>query len=428
MKTTRSEQLYQHALEVMPGGVNSPVRAFQSVGMGPLIMKKGSGCRIYDEDNNEFIDYVGSWGPLILGHCNPAVVEAITVAAQEGSSFGATCAREIELADMICKAFPSIDKVRMVNSGTEATMSAIRLARAYTRRNKIIKFEGCYHGHADAFLLKAGSGMLTAGSQSSPGIPKSITENTLLCKYNDIESVKKAFMQFGPDIAAVIIEPVAGNMGLIPAENEFLAAVREITIKYGSLLIFDEVITGFRLCYGGVQNLYGITPDITTLGKIIGGGLPVGAYGGRQEIMDMVAPLGEVYQAGTLSGNPLAMAAGIATLKQLQDGDLYDRLDVLSHLLAGRMRNLFEAHDLYYTIKRLGSMFCVFFTEEDVFDYESAQSCDTEQYAAYYRNLLRCGVYLPPSQFEVSFISSAHDLKEIEFTLEAIGKALDMMK
>lgn len=428
LKTTRSEQLYQHALEVMPGGVNSPVRAFQSVGMDPLIMKRGNGCRIYDEDNNEFIDYVGSWGPLILGHCNPAVVEAITTAAQEGSSFGATCAREIELAEMICKAFPSIDKVRMVNSGTEATMSAIRLARAYTRRNKIIKFEGCYHGHADAFLLKAGSGMLTAGSQSSPGIPKSITENTLLCKYNDIESVKKAFMQFGPDIAAVIIEPVAGNMGLIPAKNEFLAAVREMTIKYGSLLIFDEVITGFRLCYGGVQNLNGITPDITTLGKIIGGGLPVGAYGGRQEIMDMVAPLGEVYQAGTLSGNPLAMAAGIATLKQLKDGELYDRLDVLGHLLAGRIRALFEAHDLYYTIKRLGSMFCVFFTEEDVFDYESAQSCDSGQYAVYYRNLLNCGIYLPPSQFEVSFISSAHDLKEIEFTLEAIGKALDMMK
>ena len=428
LKTTRSEQLYKHALEVMPGGVNSPVRAFKSVGMDPLIMKRGSGCRIYDEDNNEFIDYVGSWGPLILGHCNPAVVEAIIAAAQEGSSFGATCAREIELAEMICKAFPSIDKVRMVNSGTEATMTAIRLARAYTRRNKIIKFEGCYHGHADAFLLKAGSGMLTAGSQSSPGIPKSITEHTLLCKYNDVESVKKAFMQFGPDIAAVIIEPVAGNMGLIPAEKDFLAAVREMTTMYGSLLIFDEVITGFRLCYGGVQNLNGIIPDITTLGKIIGGGLPVGAYGGRREIMDMVAPLGEVYQAGTLSGNPLAMAAGIATLKQLNDDELYDRLDVLGHLLAGRVKTLFEAHGLYYTIKRLGSMFCVFFTEEDVFDYESAQSCDTEQYAVYYRNLINCGVYIPPSQFEVSFISSAHDLKDIDLTLEAIGKALDMMK
>jgi glutamate-1-semialdehyde 2,1-aminomutase len=428
LKTTRSEQLYQQALEVMPGGVNSPVRAFQSVGMDPLIMRRGNGCRIYDEDDNEYIDYVGSWGPLILGHSNPAVVEAIIAAAHDGSSFGATCVREIELAKMICEAFPSIDKVRMVNSGTEATMSAIRLARAYTRRSKIIKFEGCYHGHADAFLLKAGSGMLTAGSQSSPGIPRSITEHTLLCKYNDAESVKKAFMQYGPDIAAVIIEPVAGNMGLIPAEYEFLAAVREITKKYGSLLIFDEVITGFRLCYGGVQNLNGIVPDLTTLGKIIGGGLPVGAYGGKREIMDMIAPLGEVYQAGTLSGNPLAMAAGIATLRQLKDGEVYERLDVLGHLLVGKLRTLLEGFGLYYTIKRLGSMWCVFFTEEDVYDYESAQTCDTEQYAAYFRNLLNCGVYLPPSQFEVSFISSAHDLKDIDLTLEAIGKALDIMK
>ncbi|NLV21533.1 MAG: glutamate-1-semialdehyde 2,1-aminomutase [Syntrophomonadaceae bacterium] len=428
MKTTRSEKLYQQALQLMPGGVNSPVRAFKSVGMDPLIMKRGSGCRIYDEDDNEFIDYVGSWGPLILGHCNPAVVEAIAAAAKNGSSFGATCAREIELAEMICEAFPSIDKVRMVNSGTEATMSAIRLARAYTGRNKIIKFEGCYHGHADAFLVKAGSGMLTTGSQSSPGIPRSITEHTLLCKYNDIESVKKAFMQFGPDIAAVIIEPVAGNMGLIPAEIEFLTAVREITSMYGSILIFDEVITGFRLCYGGVQNITGIIPDLTTLGKIIGGGLPVGAYGGRREIMDRVAPQGEVYQAGTLAGNPLAMTAGIATLKQLKDGELYDRLEVLGYLLAGKIRTLFEAHDLYYTIKRLGSMFCIFFTEEEVYDYESVQSCNTGQYATFYRNLLNCGVYLPPSQFEVSFISSAHDLKDIDITLEAMGKALDMMK
>ncbi len=428
MKTTRSEQIYQQALKVMPGGVNSPVRAFQSVGMDPLIMKRGSGCRIYDEDGNEFIDYVGSWGPLLLGHSHPAVVEAMIEAARDGSSFGATCAREIELAEMICEAFPSIDKVRMVNSGTEATMSAIRLARAYTKRNKIIKFEGCYHGHADAFLLKAGSGMLTGGSQSSPGIPRSITDHTLLCKYNDIESVKKAFMQYGPDIAAVIIEPIAGNMGLIPAEMEFLRAVREITSMYDSILIFDEVITGFRLCYGGVQNMTGIIPDLTTLGKIIGGGLPVGAYGGRREIMDMVAPLGEVYQAGTLSGNPLAMAAGIATLKELEDGDIYDRLEVLGYLLAGKIKTLFEAHDLYYTIKRLGSMFCVFFTEEEVRDYESVQNCDTEKHAVFYRNLLNCGIYLPPSQFEVSFLSGAHEINDIELTVEAFGKALDMIK
>ncbi|HWQ76777.1 MAG TPA: glutamate-1-semialdehyde 2,1-aminomutase [Syntrophomonas sp.] len=428
MKTTRSEKLYRQALKVMPGGVNSPVRAFQSVGMDPLIMKRASGCRIYDEDGNEFIDYVGSWGPLILGHSNREVVEAITAAASDGSSFGATCAREIELAEMICAAFPSIEKVRMVNSGTEATMSAIRLARAYTRRNKIVKFEGCYHGHGDAFLMKAGSGLLTAGSQSSPGVPKSVTEHTLLCKYNDIESVKKTFMQFGPDIAAVIIEPVAGNMGLIPADNEFLAALREITTKYGSLLIFDEVITGFRLCYGGVQNLNGITPDLTTLGKIIGGGLPVGAYGGRQDIMDMVSPLGEVYQAGTLSGNPLAMAAGAAALKQLQDGELYDRLDVAGHLLTGKLRALFESSGRYYTINRLGSMFCVFFTEEEVNDYDSVQNCDTVQYAAFFRNLLSYGVYIPPSQFEVSFISAAHEFPDLDFTLAAVEKALSMTK
>lgn len=318
MNNSRSEQLYQKALQFMPGGVNSPVRAFKSVGMSPLIMKRAHGSKLYDEDGNEYIDYVGSWGPLILGHSHPDVVKAIYECAQNGTSFGATCAQEIELAELICAAIPSIEKVRMVNSGTEATMSAIRLARAFTGRNKIIKFEGCYHGHADSFLIKAGSGMITAGSQLSPGVPKSITDHTLLCRYNDLESVKKAFMQFGPDIAAIIVEPVAGNMGLIPAEHDFLAGLREITNSYGSLLIFDEVITGFRLCYGGIQNKLGIKPDLTTLGKIIGGGLPVGAYGGRNDIMEMVAPQGDVYQAGTLSGNPLAMTAGITTLKMLR--------------------------------------------------------------------------------------------------------------
>lgn len=428
MDTSRSEQLYQQALQLMPGGVNSPVRAFQSVGLAPLIMKRGKGCRIYDEDNNEFIDYVGSWGPLILGHSHPEVVQAICDCAREGTSFGATCVREIELAEMICEAFPSIEKVRMVNSGTEATMSAIRLARAYTGRSKIIKFEGCYHGHADSFLVKAGSGMLTAGVQSSPGIPRSITEHTLLCRYNDLESVKKAFMQFGPDIAALIIEPVAGNMGLIPADPEFLLGIRELTSNYGSVLIFDEVITGFRVAYGGVQTLSGITPDLTTLGKIIGGGMPVGAYGGKREIMDLVAPQGNVYQAGTLSGNPLAMAAGIATLNILKDPDLYDRMDILSYLLTGKLRALFESHNMYYTINRLGSMFCVFFTEEDVYDYETVQQCDTEKYAGLYKHLLEEGIYLPPSQFEVSFISCAHELDDINKTIAAFENALDKMK
>lgn len=428
MDTSRSEKLYQQALQLMPGGVNSPVRAFQSVGLAPLIMKRGKGCRIYDEDNNEYIDYVGSWGPLILGHSHPEVVESICACAQEGTSFGATCAREIELAQIICAAFPSIEKVRMVNSGTEATMSAIRLARAYTGRSKIIKFEGCYHGHADSFLVKAGSGMLTAGVQSSPGIPRSITEHTLLCRYNDLEAVKKAFMQFGPDIAALIIEPVAGNMGLIPADPEFLQGIREITSSYGSVLIFDEVITGFRVTYGGVQTLSGVTPDLTTLGKIIGGGMPVGAYGGKQEIMDLVAPQGSVYQAGTLSGNPLAMAAGIATLNILKDPDLYDRMDILSYLLTGKLRALFEAHNMYYTINRLGSMFCIFFTEEDVYDYETVQQCDTDKYASLYKILLEEGIYLPPSQFEVSFISCAHELDDIYKTIAAFENALEKIE
>ncbi len=428
MDTTKSEQLYQKALTLMPGGVNSPVRAFQSVGLSPLIMKRGSGCKIYDEDDNEYIDYVGSWGPLILGHSHPEVVQAICECAQQGTSFGATCAQEIELAEIICDAFPSIEKIRMVNSGTEATMSAIRLARAYTGRNKIIKFEGCYHGHADSFLVKAGSGMLTAGSQSSPGVPKTITDQTLLCRYNDLESVKKAFMQFGPDIAAVIVEPIAGNMGLIPSSHEFLAGLREITSSYGSLLIFDEVISGFRLCYGGVQNISGIKPDLTTLGKIIGGGLPVGAYGGKAAIMDMIAPQGEVYQAGTLSGNPLAMTAGITTLKILRDTDWYDRMEVLGYFLTGKIQSLFEAHGMYYIVKRLGSMFCVFFTEDEVYDYESVLKCDTVQYARFYKELLQEGVYLPPSQFEVSFISCAHELEDIYKTVEAIEHALDRLK
>lgn len=428
MDTTKSEQLFQKALQLMPGGVNSPVRAFHSVGRSPLIMKRAQGCRIYDEDDNEYIDYVGSWGPLILGHSHPEVVQAIYECAQDGTSFGATCAKEIEMAELICNAFPSIEKVRMVNSGTEATMSAIRLARAFTGRNKIIKFEGCYHGHADSFLIKAGSGMLTAGCPLSPGVPKSVIDQTLLCRYNDLDSVKKAFMQSGPDIAAIIVEPVAGNMGLIPGTHEFLAGLREISSSYGSLLIFDEVITGFRLCYGGVQNITGIVPDLTTLGKIIGGGLPVGAYGGKQEIMDRVAPLGDVYQAGTLSGNPLAMAAGITTLNILRDTDWYDRMEVLSYFLTGKIQSLFEARGMYYVIKRLGSMFCVFFTEDEVYDYESILKCDTEKYARFYRELLQEGIYLPPAQFEVSFVSCAHELEDIYQTVEAFERALDRMK
>lgn len=425
MKREKSEELFTRAQNLMPGGVNSPVRAFESVGLNPVFIKKASGSKIYDVDDNEYIDYVGSWGPLILGHSHPQVVEAICQAAQRGTSYGAPCEGEIELAQLISEAIPSIDRVRMVNSGTEATMSAIRLARAYTGRTKIIKFEGCYHGHADAFLLKAGSGLLTAGEPSSPGVPEAVVQDTLVARYNDLDSVKKLYQEWGREIAAVIVEPVAGNMGLVLAEPEFLQGLRSITELNGSLLIFDEVISGFRVCYGGFQNYSNITPDLTTLGKIIGGGLPVGAYGGRKEIMERVAPSGDVYQAGTLSGNPLAMAAGAATLKILKDNDWYDRLEVISYVLTTQIKTAFEEHDLYYTINRLGSMFCIFFTENDVDNYEAVMSCDTQKYAQFYRELLKEGVYLPPAQFEVSFLSCAHNLEDIDKTIAAVNRALD---
>jgi len=409
----------------MPGGVNSPVRAFKSVGLTPLMIKRGNGSKIYDVDDNQFIDYVYSWGPLILGHSHPQVIDAICAAAHEGTSYGACCEKEIELTQLICEAFTSIDKVRLVNSGTEATMSAVRLARAFTGRDKIIKFEGCYHGHADTFLIKAGSGMLTSGVPTSPGVPKAFIEQTLVCKYNDLESVKKAFMQSGPNIAAVIVEPIAANMGLVTPKPGFLEGLREITRLYGSLLIFDEVITGFRTCYGGVQTLSGITPDLTTLGKIIGGGLPVGAYGGRAEIMNRVSPEGDVYQAGTLSGNPLAMAAGIATLRGLQEAGFYKRLEDLVCQLTDNMQNIFKAHDLEYAINRTGSMFSLFFTSQDVNDYESVLSCDTTKYARFYRELLAAGIYFPPSQFEVCFVSGAHSRDDIDKTAEAVNRALE---
>jgi glutamate-1-semialdehyde 2,1-aminomutase len=425
VKRDKSEELFARALKLMPGGVNSPVRAFKSVGLNPLFIKRASGSKIYDVDDNEYIDYVGSWGPLILGHSHPEVVEAICQAAERGTSYGAPCEGEIELAQFISEAIPSMERVRMVNSGTEATMSAIRLARAYTGRNKIVKFEGCYHGHADSFLLKAGSGLLTAGVPSSPGVPEAVVQDTLVARYNDLDSVIKLFQEWGREIAAVIVEPVAGNMGLVPPELEFLQGLRSITELNGSLLIFDEVITGFRICYGGFQNYCNVTPDLTTLGKIIGGGLPVGAYGGRSEIMEQVAPSGDVYQAGTLSGNPLAMAAGAATLKILRDNDWYDRLEVMSYVLTTQLKSAFEEHDLYYSINRLGSMFCIFFTENDVDNYEAVMGCDTQKYAQFYRELLKEGVYLPPAQFEVSFISCAHNLEDIDKTIAAVNRALD---
>lgn len=425
MKREKSEELFARAQTLMPGGVNSPVRAFKSVGLNPVFIKQASGSKIYDVDGNEYIDYVGSWGPLILGHSHPQVVDAISQAAQRGTSYGAPCEGEIELAQLITEAIPSIERVRMVNSGTEATMSAIRLARAYTGRNKIVKFEGCYHGHADAFLLKAGSGLLTAGVPSSPGVPEAVVQDTLVARYNDLDSVKKIFQEWGREIAAVIVEPVAGNMGLVLAEPEFLQGLRSITEFNGSLLIFDEVISGFRVCYGGFQNYSNITPDLTTLGKIIGGGLPVGAYGGRKDIMELVAPSGDVYQAGTLSGNPLAMAAGAATLKILKDKDWYDRLEVISYVLTTQLKTAFEDHDLYYGINRLGSMFCIFFTEHDVDNYEAVMTCDTKKYAQFYRELLKEGIYLPPAQFEVSFLSCAHNLEDVDKTIAAVNRVLD---
>ncbi len=419
-----SRAMFARAQKLMPGGVNSPVRAFKAVGLDPLFIEKASGSKIYDIDSNEYIDYVCSWGPLILGHAHPDIIRAICQAAELGTSYGAPCEKEIELAGLICEAIPSIDKVRMVNSGTEATMSAARLARAYTGRNKILKFEGCYHGHADSFLIKAGSGLLTSGVPTSPGIPIDYAGGTLVSRYNDIESVQKIFESSGLDIAAVIVEPIAGNMGLIIPEKEFLMELRRITQQYGSLLIFDEVISGFRTCYGGYQNLINVKPDITTLGKIIGGGLPVGAYGGRQDIMARVAPEGDVYQAGTLSGNPLAMAAGAATLNLLKNSEYYTCLEDMGQYMVKGIKESLNSCGLEYQINHLGSMFSLFFTSKQVKDYDTAISCDTNRFTNFYKTLLSEGVYFPPSQFEVCFISTAHIRRDIDRTVAAIEKAL----
>ncbi len=420
----RSREMFATARKLMPGGVNSPVRAFKSVGSTPLFIEKARGAKVYDVDGNSYIDYVCSWGPLILGHAHPEVVQAICDAAVLGTSYGAPCEKEIELARLICEAIPSIEKVRMVNSGTEATMSAARLARAYTGRNKILKFEGCYHGHADTFLIKAGSGLLTAGTPSSPGIPQEFSGNTLVSAYNDTEALKRVFQKAGEEIAAVIVEPIAGNMGLVVPETEFLQEMRRLTQEYGSLLIFDEVISGFRTCFGGYQNLIDIQPDITTLGKIIGGGLPVGAYGGRNDIMSRIAPEGDVYQAGTLSGNPLAMAAGAATLKILRDSSAYEYTADLGRLLAGTLQEKFEAGGIECQINNLGSMFSIFFSNQKIKDFASVISCDTGRYAKFHYEMLQAGVYFPPSQFEVCFISTAHQRSDIEYTAGVIEQAV----
>ncbi len=408
----------------MPGGVNSPVRSFRAVEGTPIFISRAKGPSIYDEDGNRYIDYIASWGPLILGHAHPDVVKAIKKAAENGTTYGAPCEKEVELADLVVKSFPSIDLVRMTSSGTEATMSAVRLARAYTRRDLIVKFEGCYHGHADYLLVKAGSGATTFGIPSSPGVPQSFTDNTLLARYNDIKSVDKLFAERGNEIACVLIEPVAANMGVVPPKEGFLEGLRKITEDSGTLLIFDEVITGFRLGLGGAQKTYGVMPDITCLGKIIGGGLPVGAYGGKREIMNLIAPIGPVYHAGTLSGNPLAMAAGVATLNKLKERGTYKRLDELTEYLIGGLRKVLEKLGIKAQINSVGSMLTLFFTGREVFDYESALRADTKMYSRFFKGMLENGIMFPPSQFEALFLSLAHTEKEVDITLRAAYRTL----
>ncbi len=425
MNTTKSSKLFAEAQKHLPGGVNSPVRAFKSVGRDPLYIKKAKGSRITDVDDNEFVDYIGSWGPMILGHAPADVVRAIQRAAQDGTSFGASNIREIKLAILIKKFVPSVELVRMVNSGTEATMSAMRLARGFTEREKIIKFEGCYHGHGDSFLSRAGSGVATLGLPDSPGVTKSTAKDTLNAKFNDIKSVQDLVEQNKDEIAAVFIEPVAGNMGCVPADKGFLQSLRELCTAEKILLVFDEVMTGFRLAKGGAQEIYNIKPDLTTFGKIIGGGLPVGAYGGKKEIMEMIAPSGAVYQAGTLSGNPLAMTAGLETLKAIdEDEDFYTDLAESCEYLYDGIKNVLEELKLNYTFNSVGSMFTLFFTDEKVVDFDSAKRSDTKLFAAYFNQMLESGIYLPPSQFEACFVSAAHTKRDFDKTIEAVRSAL----
>lgn len=419
-----SAKAFEEAKQYIPGGVNSPVRAFKSVGLTPLFVERGEGSRVFDIDGNEFIDYIGSWGPLILGHAHSQVIEAVKRTAELGTSFGAPTELETEMAKLVIERVPSVEMVRMVNSGTEATMSALRLARGYTGRSKIVKFEGCYHGHADALLIKAGSGVATLGLPDSPGVPDSVAANTITVPYNDLDSIRLAFEKFGEEIAAVIVEPIAGNMGVVPPQPGFLEGLRDLTTNYGSLLIFDEVMTGFRVGLHSAQGLFGITPDLTCLGKVIGGGLPVGAYGGKREIMERIAPAGPIYQAGTLSGNPLAMAAGYTTLKLLGEPGFYEELERKSaHLAEGFLKNAKEL-GIPSTINRVGSMICPFFTDQQVVDYETAKTSDLQRFNAYFKNLLDLGVCIAPSQFEGMFVSAAHTDQDIDATIEAHYHAL----
>ncbi|SMG58120.1 glutamate-1-semialdehyde 2,1-aminomutase [Paenibacillus aquistagni] len=422
----RSKAAFEEAKQVMPGGVNSPVRAFKSVGLTPVYMERGVGSRVFDIDGNEFIDYVASWGPLILGHARPEVIQAIQETAAKGTSFGAPTEIETAMARLVCERVPSVDIVRMVNSGTEATMSAIRLARGVTKRNKIVKFEGSYHGHADSLLIKAGSGVATLGLPDSPGVPESIASNTITVPYNDLDSVRLAFDKFGEEIACVIVEPVAGNMGVVPPVPGFLEGLRDLTTTYGSLLIFDEVMTGFRVHYHCAQGRFGITPDLTCFGKVIGGGLPVGAYGGKKEIMEQIAPSGPIYQAGTLSGNPLAMIAGYTTLSLLTP-EVYDNLEAKGAKLQAGIEDNAKQLGIPSTVNRVGSMVCPFFTDQSVTNYDVAKNSNLEHFKAYFGHMLNHGVSVAPSQFEGMFVSNAHTDEDIELTIEAHYQALKLL-
>lgn len=428
MDTTHSQQLFARAQQLLPGGVDSPVRAFRAVGGQPLFIARGAGAYLYDVDGNRFVDYVLSWGPLILGHAHPRVVAALAEAATRGTSFGAPSPLEIELAELIQQFMPNIEMLRFVNSGTEATMTALRLARAFTGRSKIVKFEGCYHGHADLLLVQAGSGVATLGLPDSPGVPPATVADTLVAPYNDLDAVARLFEQSPRDIAAVIVEPVAGNMGVVPPTRDFLPGLRALTQTYGALLIFDEVMTGWRVHRGGAQALYNVQPDLTTLGKVIGGGLPVGAYGGRRAIMRLVAPAGPMYQAGTLAGNPLAMTAGIVTLRELQNEQVWETLETRAAKLAAGLNAAAEDARVRIVTHRVGTMFTTFFTERAVTNWASAKSADTKKFGAYFRAMLKRGVYLAPSQFEAAFLSTAHGDAETAATVEAARRALEELK
>ena len=424
MPRKQSEKLFRQAQKHIPGGVNSPVRAFKGVGGTPVFFHQAAGAYLYDEDDNRYIDYIGSWGPMILGHNHPEVIAAVDGAVKNGLSFGAPTAAEIAMADKVCELVPSMDMVRMVNSGTEATMSAIRLARGYTGRDKIIKFEGCYHGHVDSLLVKAGSGALTLGNPSSPGIPASVTADTLTLNYNDASAVENAFNEYGDQIAAVIVEPVAGNMNCVPPTPAFLQALRTHCDNHGSVLIFDEVMTGFRVALGGAQAMYGITPDMTTLGKIIGGGMPVGAFGGKKDIMEHLAPLGPVYQAGTLSGNPVAMAAGLATLNLISQPGFHDALTAKTTRLLNGLTEAAHAEGVAFTTAQAGAMFGLFFTDQNrVSSFAEVMACDSDRFNRFFHAMLDQGVYLAPSAFEAGFVSAAHSDEDIDATIAAARKA-----